>query len=41
MIKLRKYGNKPYKVAVVHGGPGGAGGMGSVAEELGKKRGGR
>ncbi len=23
-MSLRKYGNKPYKIAVIHGGPGGS-----------------
>lgn len=31
---LRVYGKKPYSVAVVHGGPGAAGEMAPVAEEL-------
>ena len=31
---LRVYGIKPYSVAVVHGGPGAAGEMAPVAEEL-------
>lgn len=30
----RKYGNKPYRVAVLHGGPGAAGGIAPVAQEL-------
>lgn len=33
---LRKYGNTPYKVAVIHGGPGAPGDMASVARELAK-----
>jgi pimeloyl-ACP methyl ester carboxylesterase len=37
MIQLRKYGKKPYKAAVIHGGPGGAGGMEPVARELSTK----
>jgi pimeloyl-ACP methyl ester carboxylesterase len=36
MSNLRKHGQKPYKIAVVHGGPGAAGEMKSVAEELAK-----
>ncbi|QOR36350.1 alpha/beta hydrolase [Clostridium sp. 'deep sea'] len=35
-MNLRKYGTAPYKVAVVHGGPGGAGSMKPVALELSK-----
>lgn len=34
MNNTRVYGNKPYKVVVVHGGPGGPGEMASVANEL-------
>ena len=34
MKKLRKYGKAPYKIAVIHGGPGAAGEMASVAHEL-------
>lgn len=33
---VRFYGNKPYEVAVIHGGPGDIGGMQPVAEHLGK-----
>lgn len=33
---LRKYGTYPFKVAVIHGGPGAAGGMAEVAKELSK-----
>lgn len=33
-IKLRRNGNRPYSVAVVHGGPGVPGGMAPVAGEL-------
>ena len=36
MINLRKYGKKPYKVAVVHGGPGMPGHIAPVARELSK-----
>jgi pimeloyl-ACP methyl ester carboxylesterase len=36
MKNLRKYGKPPYKVAVVHGGPGFPGYMWSVARELSK-----
>ncbi|QUI24092.1 alpha/beta hydrolase [Vallitalea pronyensis] len=35
-MNLRKYGEKPYKIAVIHGGPGAAGAMKPVAEELAK-----
>jgi len=34
METLRKYGKTPFKVAVVHGGPGAAGEMAPVASEL-------
>lgn len=34
MEKLRKYGNKPFNVAVIHGGPGTPGEMAPVAQEL-------
>jgi pimeloyl-ACP methyl ester carboxylesterase len=34
MINLRKYGNKPFRVAVIHGGPGAPGEMAPVAREL-------
>lgn len=34
MGNLRKYGSQPYKVAVVHGGPGAPGEMAPVAREL-------
>jgi pimeloyl-ACP methyl ester carboxylesterase len=34
MVKLRKYGNKPFNVAVIHGGPGAPGEMAPVAREL-------
>lgn len=37
MISMRKYGEQPYKVAVIHGGPGAPGGMATVARELSKK----
>ncbi len=33
---VRKYGNHPYRVAVVHGGPGAPGYMATVARELAK-----
>lgn len=35
-MNLRKYGEKPYKVAVIHGGPGAAGSMKPICEELSK-----
>ena len=34
MENLRKYGHKPFKVAVIHGGPGAPGEMAPVAREL-------
>ena len=34
MKNLRKYGNKPYRIAVIHGGPGAPGEMAPVAREL-------
>jgi len=34
MNNLRKYGNKPYRMAVIHGGPGAPGEMAPVAREL-------
>jgi pimeloyl-ACP methyl ester carboxylesterase len=34
MSNLRKYGNKPFNVAVIHGGPGAPGEMAPVAREL-------
>lgn len=34
MQNLRKYGNKPFRVAVIHGGPGASGEMAPVAREL-------
>lgn len=34
MENPRKYGRSPHKVAVLHGGPGAAGGMASVAREI-------
>jgi len=39
MENLRKYGNKPFKVAVIHGGPGAPGEMAPVARELSSVRG--
>lgn len=33
---IRIYGRKPFRVAVIHGGPGAAGGMAPVARELSK-----
>lgn len=36
MKNVRKYGAKPYKIAVVHGGPGAPGEMAPVARELAK-----
>ena len=34
MLNLRKYGNQPFRVAVIHGGPGAPGEMAPVAREL-------
>jgi pimeloyl-ACP methyl ester carboxylesterase len=34
MVNLRKYGHKPFPVAVIHGGPGAPGEMAPVAREL-------
>ena len=39
MINPRRYGSSPFRVAVVHGGPGAAGEMAAVAEELCSDRG--
>jgi pimeloyl-ACP methyl ester carboxylesterase len=39
MENLRKYGTKPFRVAVIHGGPGAAGEMAPVARELKSGRG--
>jgi pimeloyl-ACP methyl ester carboxylesterase len=39
MNNPRTYGNPPYTVAVLHGGPGAAGEMAPVAAELSEKRG--
>ena len=39
MINPRRYGSAPFRVAVVHGGPGAAGEMAAVAHELSSDRG--
>lgn len=39
MINLRTYGQAPYQVAVIHGGPGAAGEMAPVARKLASGRG--
>ncbi|MGA9187011.1 MAG: hypothetical protein WB014_00230 [Methanosarcina sp.] len=39
MKSLRKYGNLPFTVAVIHGGPGAPGEMAPVARELASCRG--
>ena len=39
MNNLRKYGNKPFNVAVIHGGPGAPGEMAPVARELSSVKG--
>lgn len=36
MLNLRKYGNEPYNVAVIHGGPGAPGQVAPLARELSK-----
>ena len=38
-VNLRKYGSAPYRVAVIHGGPGASGEMAPLARELSHKRG--
>lgn len=37
MINIRKYGNEPFNVAVIHGGPGAPGGMVAMAKEISQK----
>ncbi|UCD50748.1 MAG: alpha/beta hydrolase [Phycisphaerales bacterium] len=39
MQNLRRYGSRPFRVVVVHGGPGAAGEMAPVARELASERG--
>lgn len=39
MNNLRTYGLSPYRVAVLHGGPGAPGGMAPVARNLSRARG--
>ena len=39
MHNLRKYGNSPHRLAVIHGGPGARGEMAPVARELARERG--
>ena len=39
MQNLRTYGKAPYHIALIHGGPGGAGEMAPVAQHLSKKDG--
>lgn len=39
MKKVRKYGDGPYRVAVVHGGPGALGGLAPLAREIARYRG--
>ena len=34
MVNVRKYGGKPYRIAVVHGGPGAPGEMAPISREL-------
>lgn len=39
MIKFRTYGSEPYKIAVVHGGPGAPGSVAAIARELAGEQG--
>lgn len=39
MANFRKYGNGPFRVAVIHGGPGDAGSAAPIARKLGETRG--
>jgi pimeloyl-ACP methyl ester carboxylesterase len=39
LANFRKYGNAPFRVAVIHGGPGAAGDVAPVARKLGETRG--
>lgn len=39
MINVRYYGKKPFKVAVIHGGPGASGSVAAIARELSKNYG--
>jgi len=39
MENFRKYGSSPFRVAVIHGGPGAAGSVAPIARKLGKTRG--
>ena len=39
METLRKYGSVPFRVVVIHGGPGAAGSVAPIARTLGQKRG--
>ncbi len=39
MEKFRKLGNAPFRVAVIHGGPGAAGDAAPIARKLGETRG--
>lgn len=39
MDNLRIYGKSPFKVAVIHGGPGATGEMAPLAHQLSSKRG--
>jgi pimeloyl-ACP methyl ester carboxylesterase len=38
-MNIRRHGKPPFRVAVLHGGPGAAGGLGPLAEELARRRG--
>ena len=39
MANFRKYGNGPFRIAVIHGGPGAAGSVAPIARKLGETRG--
>jgi pimeloyl-ACP methyl ester carboxylesterase len=39
LANFRKYGNDPFRVAVIHGGPGDAGSVAPIARKLGETRG--
>ncbi len=39
MHNLRKYGHAPYRIAVIHGGPGAPGSVAPIARKLGEKKG--
>ena len=39
METLRKYGSDPFRVVVIHGGPGAVGSVAPIARKLGQTRG--